>query len=580
MAAEAGDCARSIELFKSILTDQPDAAELYNDLGTATHLHGDFVAAGHAFQHALNIKPDFVAAASNIGMTLHELKLTEQAAAWYSKALEMDWTNDLTYNRLGILLRDKQHQEAAIRCYKIAIALNPSQPSLYNNIASSLQSLGKLEESEKEYERAIILHPGMYYAWDGLIFTYDLDHRITKERHQEIRREFAVAQAALASGYRRPHTNDIDPDRKLRIGYVSGDCWEHSASYIWGGVLSGHDPKNCELFMYSNSKLADQQTARLMGFVENWRIIASMSDEKVCDLIRQDKIDILVDLSGHSSGNRLQVFARKPAPVQVHAWGYATGTGLSEIDYYFADETVIPHDEHKYHTEKIRYLPCLVTSDFPNDFPNVGPLPATIRGHVVFGSMARVGKISDECYQAWAEILHAVPDSELIMKTMEFDSQEVRNKVMAKFAAHGITGDRIIFGGRTHWMGNICILLEIDIVLDSFPHGGGTTAMETLMMGVPYISLLGKTLGARGSSSILKTIGLGDWVSNSVDEYIKIAVEKASDLEALAKLRGELRGIFQNSVVGDSKKYCQIVEGEYRKIWQKWCEQQEMKEAA
>jgi len=538
---------------------------------------GDPEKAGVAYSRALAIKPDFVSAVCNIGAALYELKLPEQAAAWYSKSIEMDWTYDLAYNRLGILLRDKLHQDAAIRAYQIAVTLVPNQGTLYNNIGSSCQSLGKVKESAVHYERALKIIPTMTHAWNGYIFTLDLDPTITPEEHQRVRGKFEQTQPAQTQ---IPHTNAPEGEKKLKIGYVSGDFWEHSAAYIFGGMITEHDRENFELFCYSNGTIDDPMTARFKACISNWRNIYDLSDQKAYDLIRKDGIDILIDLSGHSAGNRLAVFAMKPAPIQVHAWGYATGTGLKAIDYYFADETVLPPDEQKYHAEKIHYLPCLVTSSFPNEFPPVGQLPAEIRGNVTFGSFNRIGKISDEAYEAWAKILHAVPNSELLMKTAELSSKESQNRITAKFLNYGISGDRIIYGGHSHWQANVALMREVDIVLDSFPHGGGVTAMECLMMGVPYVSKLGTTLGSRGSSSILKNVGLGDWVAHDVDEYIKIAVEKANDLEALAKLRGELRGMFKSSVVGDSKQYCQIVEGEYRKIWQKWCSEQEMRQAA
>ena len=388
---------------------------------------------------------------------------------------------------------------------------------------------------------------------------------------QEERKRWDTLHAAHLL-QQRTHSNIPDADRRLRIGYVSADFREHSAPKVFGGMLTRYDRSQFDVFAYSNSKRKDDRFTEL--FKQNvtvWRNIVGLSDDAVAEMIREDRIDILVDLSGHTADNRLLVFARKPAPIQITAWGYATGTGMRAMDVFFADPVMVPPQEKQYFSEEVRYLPSVVGSFFTEPFPDVNELPAMSDGIITFGSLNRLAKVSAETYRAWAEVLLAVPRSRLILKSGELNDAAAREQIAGHFIKAGVAADRIIMQGRTSWYEHMQAYNQIDIALDPFPHGGGVTALEGLMMGVPVITLRWPTVVGRLSASIMTTLGLSDWIAETQEEYIALAVQKASDLQSLAELRQQLRGIFTSSIIGDQAAYVRAVEQEYRQLWREWC---------
>ena len=291
-------------------------------------------------------------------------------------------------------------------------------------------------------------------------------------------------------------------------------------------------------------------------------------------MIREDRIDILVDLSGHTTGNRLLVFARKPAPLQITAWGYATGTGMRAMDVFFTDPVMVPPQDKQYFSEEIRYLPSVVGSFFTHRFPDVNNLPALADGNVTFGSFNRLVKVSKITYRAWSKVLLAIPRSRLILKAPELSDPTIQKLVIENFVKEGAVAEQIILLGRTPWYEHMQAYNQVDIALDPFPHGGGVTAMEGLMMGVPVITLRWPTMTGRLSASIMTTLGLSDWIAESQAEYVELAIRKAKDLQSLSALRQQLRSLFSSSVIGDQSAYARAVEKEYRQLWQEWCASQ------
>jgi protein O-GlcNAc transferase len=337
-------------------------------------------------------------------------------------------------------------------------------------------------------------------------------------------------------------------------------------------MLTDYDRSKFEVFAYSNYKGRDDRyTALFKQNVTAWRNIAGISDEAAALMIREDEIDILVDLSGHSAGNRLLVFARRPAPIQITAWGYAAGTGLRAMDVFFADTVMVPLHEQHHYAEKIVYLHCALGSFFIDQFPDVNELPARQDGIVTFASFNRLAKVSDKAYQAWADILRETPGSRLLLKTAELNDSSIQHRVAEFFSRAGIEPGRIVMQGRTSWYEHMQAYQQVDIALDPFPQGGGITALEGLMMGVPMVALYGSTIIGRLSASILTTLNLAGWIANTPEQYVELAVQKSRDLQSLSELRGRLRGVFTSSVIGDRAVYVRDVEREYRQLWQAWC---------
>ncbi len=559
------------EAYRCALEVKPDYAEAYNNLGNLFMQTYRLPEAEDYYRRALELKPDYIDALNNMGNLLLHNKHFPEAEAFYLRALELKPDYIDAYYNLGNLFLAAKHLHKAEASYRRALELKPDHAFALSNLGNALHSLGQVDEAVKSYRHALKIKPDYFEAHSNLIFSLDLAANADMSELQEERKKWDETYAAPL-WQKSPHTNAPTPHRRLRVGYVSGDLKMHSAARVFGGMLTGYDRSTFDVIAYSNCQTKDDVFTEL--FKQNvtaWRDIVGMPDEAVATMIREDNIDILVDLSGHSAGNRLLVFAHKPAPIQITAWGYATGTGMRAMDVFFTDPVMVPPQEKSYFSEEIRYLPSVVGSFHIEQLPEVNELPALSDGVVTFGSFNRLAKLSEEAYQAWAEVLLAIPRSRLILKTAEFNDAVVKERVAGHFIKAGVAIERIIMLGGSSWYDHMRAYNQIDLALDPFPHGGGVTAMEGLMMGIPIIALRWPTVVGRLSASILTTLGLSGWIAESPEEYVRLAIQKASDLQSLAALRKQLRSIFTSSVIGDQAAYTGAVEKEYRQLWQEWC---------
>ncbi|MFA6310852.1 MAG: tetratricopeptide repeat protein [Sterolibacterium sp.] len=554
------------------LAIKSDLVEAHDNLGAALHDLGRLDDAVARHRRALAIRPDFGAAHDNLGNVLRALGRYVDALTSHRRALAIKPEFAEAHGNLGNTQNDMGRVEGAVASYRRALAIKPDYAEAHNNLANAYKTLGRYADALASHHRALAINPDFPVAHSNLIFTIDMSPGIDlAAMHQERRRWDEIHAAPLAATH-RPHPNPPDPERRLRIGYVSADFREHSAAYAFGAMLTQFDPARFEVFAYSNTTREDTLSRRLQQGVSGWRPIVGQSDEAVAALIRQDRIDILVDLSGHSAGNRLLVFARKPAPLQVTAWGYATGTGLQAMDAFFADAVVVPPEDRQHFTEEVRYLPCVVPWSFPPQaFPEVNPLPALTAPGITFGSLNRLAKVSAQAIDTWSRVLLATPGSRMLLKTGEFDDAGTRARVMQAFTEAGVDPARIVLMGKTSWHDHVGAFGRVDIALDPYPHGGGVTTLEGLMMGVPVVTLRWPTVVGRLSASILTTLGLTDWIAETPDAYVSLARQKAEDLVALADLRQRLRPLFGASVIGDPAAYVVAVEQEYRTLWRRWC---------
>ena len=357
----------------------------------------------------------------------------------------------------------------------------------------------------------------------------------------------------------------------MRIGYVSADFHRHSAAFVFGPAVLNHNRDEIETFFYCNSPERDHLTETFQAAADHWRPINAMTDGAVAELIRSDAIDVLVDLSGHSSGNRLLVFARKPAPVQVTAWGNAVGTGLETMDYLFSDPVYMTPEDRAFVAEEIYDLPCAIPYLCPGEAPDVSSLPALANGFITFGCFNKTIKITAPALDLWAMVLGRIAGSRILLKDTALDIKSERARLVSELAARGVDPGRLDFLGSTPWAEHMNAYGRLDIALDPVPQAGGTTTLESIWMGVPVVTLKGKTLCSRGSASALSGGGLGDWIADTAAEYVSLAVEKAADIEALAELRGGLREQIRRHPIGDHAAYARAVEAAYREMWRKWC---------
>ncbi len=527
-----------------------------------------------ACRRAIQLLPTDPQAYFNFANVLYRVEGQAQPAiAHYRRAIELKPDYAEAYSNLGNALHAEGESYEALKCYWTGIKLAPQLVNIQLNMGNCYAAIGQHERALRMYKMSLEIAPEFIEAANSLLFAKDLMQVQTVAGAQEDRRDWAKRFADHLLQNKR-HPNNPDPERRLRIGYVSADFREHSAARSFGSIILYHDRKDFEIFAYHTTRRPDDPyTGVFRANVDHWTKITDTNDQDVSDIIRKDKIDILVDLSGHSGGNRLQAFARKPAPIQLTGWGYATGTGMKAMDGLFADRITVLEEERSLYAEEIIYLPCIDGPHWIETFPDVSESPAAFDGNVTFGSLNRLAKVTEGTLKLWARVLHAVPNSGMVIKAGEFKEEQARERIIKVFGENGIPPERLILVGPTSWLDHMAAYNQIDISLDPFPQGGGVTTLEGLMMGVPVVTLLWPTIPGRVSASILIRTGLADWVTRSQDEYVAKAVEKASDLKALAALRQEIRGMFQRTV-GDGPAYARAVEAQYRNLWRRWCAKQ------
>jgi predicted O-linked N-acetylglucosamine transferase (SPINDLY family) len=568
-----GNGERGAELIERALRVQPANTLFLDSLaGTLQELQR-FEAAETVLRRLVALRPGEAEAHKKLADVLHDLGRSEEAERSYRQALAARPAYAEACNNLGIVLRDLNRLEEAEAMYRQAIQLKPGFTDPYMNLGILHERAGRVEEAENAYRRVLEMDPDASIAHSCAIFMMDLLARNDVRVQQQERRQWYERHAKRYASELRDHDNNPDPARRLRIGYVSADFRRHAAAYVFGPLVRGHDRRDFEVICYSSVQREDEITAALRRAADGWRPVTWMSDAALAEQIRRDRIDILVDLSGHSAGNRLLVFARKPAPVQVTAWGHPTGTGLATIDCFFADPVALPAAQRGYFAEQIFDLPCILCYEPPAYLPAVPPLPALAAGRVTFGSTNRLEKITDEVLRHWGRILSAVPDARLLMKDAGLSDPAVRSWTLERLARAGIAAERVrLEGSSSEHVEHLKIFGQMDIGLNPFPKGGEISTAEALWMGVPVVTLPGETIPSRMAASIMTAIGMPEWIARSSDEYVDIAVACSRDLASLARVRENLRGQLARSAFGDMARYTAAVESAYRSLWQRWCD--------
>ena len=529
---------------------RPTSAEAYYNLANVEVLRHETTRAIQYFEKALEYRQHYAEAANNLGSAYQDAGDHVRAAQSFRRAIEINPMLSEGHNNLGLSLQRLDQLGDAELHLKRAIELRPTNHDTYSGLGSVYITMGRLSDAAEQFRHALIIRPDFIGAHHNLIFALDMLPDTTEAYWERARWNECVTRNAPEY---RHHVRESGA--KIRIGYVSGDFRAHSAVSAFGAVFLNHDLSEFEIYAYSNYTGADDGLTAILKLKSTaWCNISRMSDLTAIERIRNDHIDILVDLSGHTSGNRLGIFANRAAPVQITAWGYATGTGLNEMDVFLADQVLVPESERRLITEQIIDVPCVACAYFSEAFPDIAP---TEHAGVVFGSLNRITKISDEAFVAWCVILRTVPNSRMIMKAPELSDPACAAMVRLKF---GDLADRVELRGRSTWFEHVRTYNEIDVVLDPFPHGGGVTTMESLIMGVPTISLRWPTVVGRVSASILTTAGFSEWVVDTVEKYIVLARSVAP------RDRNEVRKQFYASPVGDQVAYVQAIEDVYRKV--------------
>ena len=519
------------------------------------------------YDRALALKPEYAEALYNRGLTLFELHRPEEALASLDRALAIKPNLVEAHMVRGNTLRSLHRTEEALASYDQALAIKPDYADVLSSRGAAFMELLRYEEGIASYDRALAIEPDHAAAGSNKLYSLDFVPELGFAEHQQARRDWYQALPKHLSGRVAPYPSVPDPSRPLVVGYVSADFRQHSASACFGPVLKRHDRANFRVVCYSGVKLEDSITEEFRQLADKWRSVSDLSDEALAEQIRADGIDILVDLSGHTAGNRLLVFSRKPAPIQVTAWGHATGTGLPAIDYLFSDPVAIPAEVRPLFAETVYDLPSLITIEPPADAPPVAELPALSRGFVTFGCLNRFNKVSQAALELWARILRTVPGSRLLLKDLALDNPVMQARVRDTLARQGIGAERIELRGRTSRKDHLAAYNDVDIALDPFPLNGGMSTWEALWMGVPVVAKLGNSVPSRISGAILHAIGLAEWAAGGDEEYVALAVGQAADLHALAKLRRGMRARITASPAGNLDAYTRAVEASYRRMW-------------
>lgn len=340
-------------------------------------------------------------------------------------------------------------------------------------------------------------------------------------------------------------------------------------------MLSAHDKSQVNVLCYSGVTKADRVTERMQAHADEWRNIAGLSDEHIAGIVREDAVDILVDLSGHTAGNRLLVFARKPAPVQATWIGYSDTTGLDAMDYLIADRFIAPPETAPFFAEQLAWLPSCYLCYRPPDYaPPVSRCPARSRGHITFGCFNNLAKVNAEVIATWAQILHAVPDARLVLKSRALSDRHTQDMYRQLFLKQGIMPERVdLLGLEPPHADVLALYHEIDIALDTFPYSGCTTTCEALWMGVPVVTLEGSTFISRMGVSLLSNVGVQELIAESPRRYVELAVQLSQDLDRVESLRGGLRARLAASPLCDEATFTRTLEQCYRRMWRTWCEQ-------
>lgn len=549
----------------------PDDSALCHLLGEALHRLGRLPEAAQAYEAALIGAPDSFELLNNLGTIRLALGQLADAYRLYKRAVAMAPGNAAVRNNLGVVLRQSGYPGRAAACFRDAIAIDPRHANAFRNLGNANQDLGEHQAAIECYQRALAIKPDFAEAFDGLLFCLSHDEKSSPDAVFRAHRAYAQAFEEPLLGKSAPHSNRADAGRRIRLGFVSADLRSHPVANFIEPIWQHLDRKQFEIFAYANQSVEDETSKALKALADHWRNVMVLGDDEFARLIRRDEVDILFDLSGHTAGNRLRVFARKPAPIQISWIGYSNTTGLSSIDYRLVDEFVAPPGLlDAYFSEKLLYAPSSGSFLDQVDAPELSALPALSSGRLSFASFHRGNKLSDGAIALWSRVLAAVPDSRMLIGAC--GEALVQDGVAQKFALHGISRERLTFRPKVSMNEYLAMHHEIDIHLDSFPFTSGTTANHALWMGVPTLTLAGATMPQRLSAAHLGRVGLHDWITETADDYVSRAIFWSNHLDELAALRASLRSRVASSPLRQAATVTRGLEKVLREVWQQWCE--------
>ncbi|HYV39602.1 MAG TPA: tetratricopeptide repeat protein [Gemmataceae bacterium] len=549
----------------------PDFPDPYNNLAVARQKQGKLKDAEQLCLKAIRLKPDYSEAHHNLATAILLQGRRDEAIEQFHTALRLKPNYAEAHSNLATALQPQGKLDEAEEHLREALRIQPKLPDANNNLGGILQSQGFLDEASACYRAALALQPDYSSAFSNILLNLNYDPKTTDEALFAEHRDWGNRYSRVERMGPAPD-HDRNPNRRLRIGYASPDLSWHPVCHFLEPILANHNPEQVESFCYAEVSAPDVMTAQLKSLAHQWRSTHGLNDYQMADMIRADRIDILVDLAGHTAKSRLRVFTHKPAPVQVTWLGYPCTTGLLTMDYLLTDAIVDPPGEIAWFTEELIRLPngfCCYQP--PRGAIDVNPLPAKQAGHITFGSMHNVPRLNGQVLDLWCALLRAMPSARLVIFRNSLQGKS-RESIHRQLLERGMDPARfdLLFSikGLSSWLD---MYNRFDISLDTFPWSGHTTTCESLWMGVPMVTLRGTRHAGRMVSSVLTQVGLTDWIAETPEQYVEIAMRMGQDVDKLAEMRASLRERVGNSPLCDGKNFTPTVEAVYREIWQRWC---------
>ncbi|MEN6386359.1 MAG: tetratricopeptide repeat protein [Phycisphaerales bacterium] len=504
-----------------------------------------------------------------LAMLYERINQNEEAEKLYHKLIKLV-PHQIVYGKLGHLYMKSGRMTDAAANYKKSLELAPNDTHILNLLAITLIKSGQILEASKIMEDMVRKGTIGIYAHTAYLYHLHLLPEIDLNKIFLEHKHWADKHAPISLANSK-HDNNPDPNRKLRIGYISPDFRHHPVGFILEYILREHNLNEFEIYGYGNVELPDDNTQKLMKMLYKYRNIFGVNDDAVAKVIREDQIDILVDLAGHTINHRLLTLARKPAPIQATYLGYFDTTGMQQVDYIITDEMLTPADSQKYFTEQFAYLPGGVCFYHPFKDFEISPAPIIKNGYPTFGVFTNNLRFNSKLLQTWAEIIKNIPNSKLMIAFDGGDDPSVQATFLKDFEKLGVSKNSISFTGRKIYELYMQQYGLIDIFLDTFPENGGTTTGDCLWMGVPVISYYASHMNGRVGLTILNRVGMDEFAVPSIEQYIAKAVELGKNPERIVEIRNSLRPIMKNSRLCDSAKMTREVETCYRQMWHKWC---------
>ncbi len=597
------DVVGALQAYGEAIAIDPRHWEVYQNLGCLLEIQKDYEQAERFYRLCIELRPDYALAWIGLGRVCSERRNLVDSVAAYTEAARLAPSAEV-YCDLSQTLYLQNRFDAALDAARKSINLNPGLVLAHCHAGRALLKFGALSEARKEYEaalavdpnspealvgmagiagqfcqreesialyaRAIQADPRRHGTHSGLLFTLSAGGAASHQEILEAHQTWAQLHGAGVRAF--PHSPEHeDAARKLRIGFVSGDFYDHPVRFFIAPILRGLDRELFSVVCYSNSSHNDFATRELRALADEWLPCLDLKDDQLAERIRADRIDILVDLSGHTSGNRMPVFLRKPAPVQATYLGYGDTTGLPTMDYWITDWVLHPQDTRHLTSERIWRLPrCWVMYEPPAGAPEVADRDN--RGPVTFIACNALQKVGPESVALWAKVLEALPDSRLLLKARGMSGPGEMSMMNERLVRAGISASRVTLMGQVQTRSEYLALYgTVDIALDTTPYSGATTTTEALWMGVPVVTLPGERMVSRMSASILTTVGLEELIARDADDFVRIATELAQDAPRRSRFRRELRPRLSASPLGDSADLARQFGAALRQMWAAWC---------